>query len=515
MLADALAGECECGSMTAASKRIEIGGVLPYVPGCMLESGILYVVRAEDAGRLGGWEARREAAIRRDGGLYLIVVGRMSRGLGLERCDYLLSREGMSFEAVLVAALQALRRFQVWHERLADELLGACDLNALCQISSETLRVPLMIYDKNYAVIGNSLPEDEAAAADHMEKRSSYYVTKPDALGRLMRQPGFADTFKTRGAALYYDEGAPAEAFGDRSLYVNLGRGAAYLGRVVAIYDGEDPRPGDFQAIELVCDAVRMAIRRPSLREGDLDRVFRAYFVSMLEGRAVDDRLLSDSLRLWNWPRIGRYVCLWARLTQVSISAEADAFLCYRLEMELTGSCAVRYGEGIACVVPVGEGGSAQAVRDRFEELAADMVEAIGSSELYADALLTDEYFAEARIAADICAEMGIRVCRFGDVALRHFRAYGCSQLPPVHFCDEDVKRLLPYRGQRKDYYAILKCYLEHNMSLLQTSEALFVHRTTLFNYVKEIRALIDANLDDPEARLRMLASFEIMGPDT
>jgi DNA-binding PucR family transcriptional regulator len=72
----------------------------------------------------------------------------------------------------------------------------------------------------------------------------------------------------------------------------------------------------------------------------------------------------------------------------------------------------------------------------------------------------------------------------------------------------------MAFRGERKDYYAVLECYLEHNMNLLHTSEALFVHRTTLFNYLKEIRALIQADLDDPEARLRLLASFRIMAQD-
>lgn len=94
---------------------------------------------------------------------------------------------------------------------------------------------------------------------------------------------------------------------------------------------------------------------------------------------------------------------------------------------------------------------------------------------------------------------------------MRHYHEHGTSVLPAIYFCDPDVRALMAYRGTRKDYYHILETYLMHDMNLLHTSEALFVHRTTLFNYLKEIRGIIEADLDDPEQRLRLLLSFHIM----
>ena len=510
MMADALEGRFAHGHVSEASERLCIGAVMPYEAGQRFDEGILYVLDSRDCpssptvtGKCG----------------YAIVVGCKPDWTEDVAIEYLVAHDEDNLMRVVSVALQAFRAFEQWHERLVLELLGACDLNTLCEIGTDLLDQPVLIYDKNYNVIGNSIPEGDEAFTVFLEKRSSYYVTRPEVMRNLARQQGFEDTFHTRKAAVHYDAGSIDGAYGDRSLYVNIGRGNVYQGRVVIPYSGTDPRPGDFQIAEIICEVVRTALRRPSLREADLDKVFRAYFVSLLEGRADDDRLLADSLRLWNWRRNGRFVCLWAQLHPSAIAAEVDAFLCYRLEMELPGCCAVRYRDGIACVVPLGEGDDANraenaSVRSRFAELVLDMASAVGSSEEYEDVLLTDEYFAEARIAADMCERLGARVCRFGDVALRHYHERGCSQLPAVHFCDADVKRLMPYRGQRKDYYAILKCYLEHNMNLLRTSEALFVHRTTLFNYLKDIRAIIEADLDDPEARLRILASFRIMAQD-
>ena len=505
MVADALADCCDWGQRTDASSRICLDGVLPYDETEPLESGILYVIEASDA----------PLVLRDEAETFAIVVGDAARISVSAKCNLLIAKEGFGFAKVLGAASRAMRCFGEWHDALTDELLGACDLNSLCLIGSSLLQRPIMIYDRNYTVLGNSVPEDEAAFADFLEKRSSYFVTPPDAMDRLTTQNGFEDTFKTRGAAVYRDESAPESALGDRSLYVNIMKGASYRGRIVIVYSGEDPRQGDFQIAEIFCRAVKVALDRPSLREGELDRVFRAYFASLLEGKPGDDRFSADSLRLWNWQKTGRFVCLWAQLSGRALASEADTFLCYQLEMELPGSCAMRYEDGIACVAPIGDSEDVSSALARFSDTVGTMADAIGSSEEYAEVLTSNEYFTEARIAASMCVELDVRACRFGDVALRHYHRFGCSKLPAEHFCDEDVKKLVTYRGQRIDYYEVLKCYLEHNMSLLHTSEALFVHRTTLFNYLKDIRSIVKADLNDPAARLRIIASYQILSLDS
>lgn len=505
MVADALADYCDWGQCTNVSSHICIDGVLPYDGIEPVESGILYIVKAPDA----------SVALKGEMERFAIVVGDAGQIDASPNCNYLIAKEGIGFTKVLGAASRAMHRFGEWHDALTDELLDTCDLNSLCEIGSRLLQHPIMIYDRNYTVIGNSIPEDEAAFADFLEKRSSYYVTPPDAMESLTTQSGFEDTFKTRGAAVYHDENTFESALGDRSLYVNIMKGASYRGRIVIVYSGEDPRPGDFQIAELFCRAVKAALSRPSLREGELDRVFRAFFARLIEGKPNDDRLSSDSLRLWNWPRAGRFVCLWAKLSSQALASEADTFLCYQLEMVLTGSCAMRYEDGIACVAPLGDDEDVSSVLACFVDTVGTMADTIGASEEYAEVLTSNEYFTEARIAASMCAELDMRACRFGEVALRHYHRFGCSKLPAEHFCDENVKKLAAYRGQRIDYYEVLKCYLEHNMSLLHTSEALFVHRTTLFNYLKDIRSIVKADLNDPAARLRMLVSYQIMSLDS
>ena len=512
MMADALMESCGRGSLSEDSRRICLESVLPYTGAPLTESAI-YVV---DTASLGVGSASGGIRLLGNRGYAILVGGNPETPLP-SSLQYLVANEGIGFAMTLERALLAFLRFERWNARLTEELLGNCDLNALCEIGSDLMQRAILVFDKNYAIIGNSIPYEESIDSNHFEKRSSYYVTQPQALQDLVEKREFQDTFRTKGASFYrhpdvrVDEEDPT---GSSSLYVNLGKGATYQGRIVIPWQKGEPREGDYQIAELFCEAVRRAMRRPTLQSDELDRVFKTYFITMLEGRAESDRRFYDSLRLWNWQRHGRFACFWAELTPRAVETEAGAFLCFQIEKSLAGSCAVRYKEGVACVAPLDEGIDCDGVLDAFRSSLAGMSASIGVSEEFEDLLETGEYFTESRIAASMCVEQNADVCRFGDVALAHYHRFGCSHLPAYHFCDRDVKKLIQYRGQHRDYYAILKTYLEHNMNLLRASEALFVHRTTLFNYLKEIREIIDGDLNDTETRLRMLASFEILTRD-
>ena len=504
MMADALASTCASGNLGAASKRRCIEAVLPFEKGSVLEEGVLYVVDGD----------RHMVPLPEEGCRHLLVVGNVPPAVEHGPFQYLVANDGVDPTSALIAALGAQRRFESWHERLVAELLQRKDLDAICALGTEMLGQPVMIFDKNYTVIGDSLPLEQAIDISFLAKRSSHYMMDHASMQNLMEEPGFQETFGKKGAHVYAIKNAPERTFGHSSLYVNIGRGASYTGRIVIPYPDNGPRAGDYQIAELLCDAVRETMRAPTLQGDELDRVFRTYFVAMLEGRAEDDRQLADSLRLWGWPRNGRFVCFCAKLVESAKKAEADAFLRFQLEMELPGSCAIRHLDSIVCVVPLDKERSYERICQTFSTVMRGMADATGISQEYGDALLTSEYYIEASVAAEKCAQLGLGECRFADIALRHYHEHGCSQLPAVHFCDADVRRLLAFRGQRKDYYHILKTYLEHNMNLLRASEALFVHRTTLFNYLKELRKIIDGDPNDVETRLRMLASFEILARD-
>ena len=50
-----------------------------------------------------------------------------------------------------------------------------------------------------------------------------------------------------------------------------------------------------------------------------------------------------------------------------------------------------------------------------------------------------------------------------------------------------------------------LKIYLQQQMNLSQTAAQLYIHRTTLLERLKRIKALLGEDLNDPDVRLYLL----------
>ena len=60
-------------------------------------------------------------------------------------------------------------------------------------------------------------------------------------------------------------------------------------------------------------------------------------------------------------------------------------------------------------------------------------------------------------------------------------------------------------------YYDTLRTYLECERSIPMTAAALIIHRTTLTYRLGKIQELTRLNLDDPNLRLYLLLSYQLL----
>jgi DNA-binding PucR family transcriptional regulator len=140
----------------------------------------------------------------------------------------------------------------------------------------------------------------------------------------------------------------------------------------------------------------------------------------------------------------------------------------------------------------------------------------VGISDVYRGLLNSNTAYLQASIALSMGLQYNISNTHFcfRDYAMRHFFMNGVSALPPLLYCEDDVRKLAACKNSKVDYYTTLKVYLENNMNLLHTAEKLFIHRTTLYCRLKYIEKIISADINDSEARFRLLLSFKLMEMD-
>lgn len=499
MLYDALSEECARHNLDDRSKKICLKGVLPYRGTDNLTDGYLYVIDATEA----------ETVLLPSVPCCLVIAGEKFEEKKVGVCQYIVLN--VRYIDALFAALKAFEKYTAWYDALQDELNGAQDLNKLCRLGSEILGNNTMLYDREYTVIAGSFDINNELSDTLVETSGPFYALSSDAVRQLKSNAAFQQTFRQTGAAVCIVDFLPYAV-----LYVNLGKGDTYEGRL-CIHDTLRPfKNGDYQIAEILTDFLRLAIKRQAIRSNDESRKFEAFLLRMLEGYMPEVGQLASALTLWHWKRFGRYLCVFAQLNDQDAETSSDYYLISRISLLLPGSCTVRDKNGIACVVSLTEKDTAAGVVDKLERLIRGFIPHIGVSNVYNDFLETGQFYKQAVIAAEMGEKDEPDNWRhfFRDYVMAHYFKCGTSVLPAIHFCDEDVRRLMTQGTTGASYYNTLKVYLENNMNLLETSKALYVHRTTLFKRISKIKALISADLNNPEDRTRMLMSFKLMEAD-
>lgn len=80
-------------------------------------------------------------------------------------------------------------------------------------------------------------------------------------------------------------------------------------------------------------------------------------------------------------------------------------------------------------------------------------------------------------------------------------------------FVDQYLSPLLNYRGGKskgKDFFDTLRMYLMMNGNLKDTSEQLYIHRSTLKYRLEKITEILNVNIDDSEERFNLMLAYKL-----
>ena len=123
-------------------------------------------------------------------------------------------------------------------------------------------------------------------------------------------------------------------------------------------------------------------------------------------------------------------------------------------------------------------------------------------------------YYDQARCAIDFQKQDSAtgRLARFQDYTLRYLMMNSTGVFPAKYLCPLGLLRLREYdEGSNVDYWKTLRCYLDGQMNLAQTSKALGVHRNTLIQRIERINSILDLDLKDPTSRLWLRMAIYLM----
>ena len=133
-----------------------------------------------------------------------------------------------------------------------------------------------------------------------------------------------------------------------------------------------------------------------------------------------------------------------------------------------------------------------QAIFDRFQRWEVAILEELDNS------------LRQASIASGCCSrEKGESLVFLRDCLLPYFLGQCTREMPLQALEAEGLAALRDYDLRKgSDYWKTLDTYLKTEMSISRTSQALYIHRSSLLKRLEKINRLTGFDLEDPDTRL-------------
>lgn len=368
---------------------------------------------------------------------------------------------------------------------------------------------PLILFDGNCRVLGLSEQYEEDDMDEEWKYLSAYGYSSLDAIS-YMRYNSLNQDFTRMGMQKFSFEGNMNYPGITYSLYSD----EMLCGRLNLLEKERSLNPGDYQILELLANCLKSGLAEQETDTPD-DRKTNLFY-NLLDGKQVNDHHLSIQLTYQGWQKDDTYQIFLLEADSPENDKSIMEMLALTIMQHLSSCCILQRFPYLIILCDI----------DRYK---GAMIKEI---------LLSLTKGGNIRIACSLSSQ-GIRNCSFLLKQASAAIEYGRLLTPEIYYfeffdhamdyiiesssledsvqaCHPDVYDLWKKRRKNHDeMFDTLKCYLNNERSLVNTAQALFVHRNTLVYRVHKLTELLHDNLDDIYTRdyiklsIRTLELFE------
>ncbi len=103
-------------------------------------------------------------------------------------------------------------------------------------------------------------------------------------------------------------------------------------------------------------------------------------------------------------------------------------------------------------------------------------------------------------------------VFQFADLVSFYVTMCAMQSMNGKYLCDQKLLELVQYtQSAKSNPIQVLYAYLQCNGKLNETANLLFMHRNSIIYHVRKMENLLQTKLDDADARLKLMQSFEVL----
>lgn len=391
-------------------------------------------------------------------------------------------------------------RYDDWDNSLLTAIEEGYDLAYMIKISEPFFGNPLLVTNRYFRYIAYSPQIDTDERLEEFRPETDGTVSLSRVSAGMKDSPvNMTERSPIAGHSLF------------DLMSVNLFNGSRYIGSCTVVYANESPLDGHRQLATHLARRIEMQLRRhPELRYSENDALRRS-LSNLVAGYPVDPA---------EWKRSASaitrdsFVCVKALPQAGSHDMPAD-LLCHVFEENVDGCSAVTYSDAIVAIINTSrdevENGSLEAeVRYVLDKASLKA----GMSSPYGDLLDTRRYYRSASIALEKGSEQDPEdnMHLFDDFALPYMIEQCPGEFPADMVCTRGLERLVAHDDRTgSEYMKTLRMYLDNNMNVAKTARDLYIHRTSLQARIERVEMMLDADLSNPDERLRVSMSLRVL----
>lgn len=411
---------------------------------------------------------------------------------------------------------------QVWNyftqiqNEILELIISQQNIEEIMEKVRGLLRRPFIIVDRDMLSL---YQHPDVAVLMQAELGENY---QEEIVEELVLAKEFHEVAKKREPFYYWMKNIPQGSY-----CINIVVDGYYYARlVVYLEQGEEALPsGAEQLSEYLSTVIIQMIRGGTmqLHRSENDRLHLLCH-NLIKGLLPESNEIREAVASYHWEPYHSYqvMCLepynatgWD--TQIE---NTMPIMTRKLEQTWQNSCAVFSGKRILWILnlSLSEGEGEENSHERSQKLLILLRENVfraGASSTFHDICLASSAMKEAEAAL----ETGTRkdpsywYYRFDDYRMTYMiNAIKEKGIDPVLLIHPAIPILLEHdKTHESELSNTLQMFLEKRQNVTQSAEALFVHRTTLFRRLNQIRELTALDFEDTDTMLELQLSYRIL----
>ena len=410
---------------------------------------------------------------------------------------------------ILNLVQQTFEKYQKWDKQLQNALQSSDPIDEMLEASLPIFNNPIFAHDTNFYIL--SCPRQvRGMSVWERDPRTGRFTVPLSLIQDFRLDMEYLRTLTTKGPNLY-----SKDMRGYRILYFNLWLDKNYVGRLCVNELQSLILPSHFLVIDHLGTFIELCLRQHMLFRLNMGNDIRQFFTDYLDGKVFEESQVQHSLHFLNWNMHDRYLFLRLESDHQNEQMHSSMATLGHIEAQIPDGCAFIYQQGIAVVVNLSYDHSSSS--DIISALAIILREGLyklGASSVVHDFLQLPQAYSQAVAALELGKKSGSMIwCyRFDDYILDYMLEQSTTKISPELLCHQSLSILKKYDEENNtELLHTLNVYLSLERNALQTANALFIHRSTLFYRLERIQKLTRLNLDDVKIRLVLLLSFAML----